>query len=100
MVTVFGSVAVGAMMLSYGLEARSRWFVLLFALASGATSLYSGLVAAYPITVIEAVVVPDRAPPLPTPDPNGARPHGSLGTCPALETGSTNTLDSPLHWMV
>ena len=55
MVTVFGSVAVGAMMLSYGLEARSRWFVLLFAVASGATSLYSGLVAAYPITVIEAV---------------------------------------------
>ena len=55
MVTVFGSVAVGAMMVAYGLEARSRWFVLLFAVASGATSLYSGLVAAYPITVIEAV---------------------------------------------
>ena len=55
MITVFGSVAVGTMMLSYSLEARSRWFVLLFAVASGATSLYSGLVEAYPITVIEAV---------------------------------------------
>jgi hypothetical protein len=55
MLTVFGSVAVGVMMLSYGLEARSKWYVLTFALASAATSLYSGLVAAYPITVIEAI---------------------------------------------
>ena len=55
MLTLFGSVAVGAMMLSYGLEARSKWYVPTFALASAATSLYSGLVEAYPITVIEAV---------------------------------------------
>ena len=55
MLTVFGSVAVGAMMLSYSLEARSKWYVLMFAFASAATSLYSGLVEIYPITVIEAV---------------------------------------------
>ena len=43
------------MMLSYTLEARSRWFVLVFAAASAATAVYSALTGVYPITVIEAV---------------------------------------------
>ena len=43
------------MMLSYTLEARSRWYVLLFAGASAATAVYSGLAGVYPITVIEAI---------------------------------------------
>ena len=51
MLTAFGSLAVGSMFVSYWLESRYRWFVLTFA----ATSVYSGLVAAYPITVIEAI---------------------------------------------
>ena len=55
MLTLFGSIAVSAMMVSYWLEPRSKWFVLLFAGGSAATALYSGLVEAYPITVIEAV---------------------------------------------
>jgi hypothetical protein len=55
MLTLFGSVAVAIMFLSYWLEPRSKWMVLIFAGASAATSLYSGLVAAYPITVIEAL---------------------------------------------
>ena len=55
MLTAFGSVAVGAMFVSYWLESRSRWYVLIFAAASAATAVYSGLVAAYPITVIEAL---------------------------------------------
>ena len=55
MLTAFGSVAVGVMFVAYWLEARSRWFVLIFAVASAATAVYSGLVAAYPITVIEAL---------------------------------------------
>ena len=55
MLTIFGSIAVAIMMLSYALETRSKWFVLLFSAASAATSVYSGLVEAYPITVIEAV---------------------------------------------
>ncbi len=55
MLTVYGSIAVTVMMVSYWLEPRSRWFVLLFAGGSAATALYSGLVEAYPITVIEAV---------------------------------------------
>jgi hypothetical protein len=55
MLTAFGSIAVAIMMLAYWLEPRSKWMVLLFAAASAATSLYSGLVEAYPITVIEAI---------------------------------------------
>ncbi|MCZ6789113.1 MAG: hypothetical protein O7D33_04090 [Chloroflexi bacterium] len=55
MLTLFGSIAVSVMMVSYWLEPRSKWFVLLFAGGSAATALYSGLVEAYPITVIEAV---------------------------------------------
>ena len=55
MLTVFGTVAVGVMFGSYWMEPRSRWFVLLFAAGSAATSAYSGLVEAYPITVIEAL---------------------------------------------
>ncbi len=53
MPTAFGSIAVGIMFTSYWLESRSRWFVLVFAVASVATAVYSGLLAAYPITVIE-----------------------------------------------
>ena len=55
MLTVFGSIAVGVMMASYWLEPRSKWFVMTFAGGSAATALYSGLVEAFPITVIEAV---------------------------------------------
>ena len=53
MLTAFGSVAVSVMLVSYWLEPRSKWFVLVFAIASAATAAYSGLVEAYPITVIE-----------------------------------------------
>ena len=55
MLTLFGAVAVTIMFLSYWIESRSKWFVLVFAGGSAATSLYSGLVEAYPITVIEAL---------------------------------------------
>ncbi len=55
MIILFGSAAVAAMMLSYWLEPRSKWFVSTFAAGPAATSLYSGLVGAYPITVIEAI---------------------------------------------
>ena len=55
MLTLFGSIAVTVMMVSYWLEPRSRWFILAFAGGSALTSLYSGLIGAYPITVIEAL---------------------------------------------
>ena len=55
MLTLFGSIAVSIMMLAYWFEARSRWYVLVFAGASAATAVYSGLAGVYPITVIEAI---------------------------------------------
>ena len=55
MLTLFGSIAVAIMLISYWLEPRSTWFILVFAGASAATSAYSGLAGVYPITVIEAL---------------------------------------------
>ncbi len=55
MLTLFGSIAVSIMLLAYWVENRSKWFVLIFAGGSAATSAYSGLVQAYPITAIEAL---------------------------------------------
>ncbi len=55
MLTVFGSIAVSIMFLSYWTEERSKWLVLVFAIGSGMTSLYSGLAEVYPITVIEGL---------------------------------------------
>lgn len=55
MLTLFGSIAVSIMMLSYWLEPRSKWYVALFAAASAATAVYSGLAEVYPIMAVEAV---------------------------------------------
>ena len=55
MLTIFGSIAVSIMFLSYWLEDRSKWMVLLFAAGSALTAAYSGLAAVYPITVIEGL---------------------------------------------
>jgi len=55
MLTIFGSVVVAIMFLSYWLEPQSRWYILIFAVASAATSVYSGLAEVYPIMVIEAL---------------------------------------------
>ena len=55
MLTLFGSIAVAVMFLSYWFEPKSKWFVLIFAGACVATSAYSALAEVYPITVIEAL---------------------------------------------
>ena len=55
MLTVFGSIAVTIMFLSYWLEHRSKWMVLLFAAGSALTAAYSGLAEVYPITFIEGL---------------------------------------------
>ena len=55
MLTIFGSIAVSIMVAAYWLEPRSRWFILVFAGASVATAVYSGLAEVYPITVIEPI---------------------------------------------
>ena len=55
MLTAFGAVAVTVMMLTYWLEPRSTWFILLFALACTASSVYGWLAGAWPFGVVEAV---------------------------------------------
>ena len=55
MLTIFGSVAVTIMFLTYWLEHTSKWMVLIFASGSALTAAYSGLAEVYPITVIEGL---------------------------------------------
>lgn len=51
----FGTAAVVAMLCFYALEPRGRSFVLLFAGACAASSLYAALIHAWPFAVVEAV---------------------------------------------
>ena len=53
--TLFGVVAVSTMLLFYALEPRDAAFVLAFAGASLASSIYGFLVGAWPFGVVEAV---------------------------------------------
>ena len=53
--TLFGLFAVTAMLVCYALEERSAWFVLAFAGACAAGSLYGFLQGAWPFGVVEAV---------------------------------------------
>jgi hypothetical protein len=53
--TTFGALAVTVMLLSYALERRSSWWVLVFALACGASSLYGWHSGVWPFGVVEAV---------------------------------------------
>ena len=53
--TLFGLVAVTAMLVFYALEDRSPWFVLAFAGACVLASAYGFLQGAWPFGVVEAV---------------------------------------------
>jgi uncharacterized membrane protein (DUF485 family) len=53
--TLFGALAVSAMLVFYALEARSAWFVLAFAGACLASSAYGFLQGAWPFGVVELV---------------------------------------------
>ncbi|HEY6309026.1 MAG TPA: hypothetical protein VI488_21495 [Candidatus Angelobacter sp.] len=53
--TLFGLVAVTAMVVMYALEARSHWFVLGFAFACALGSVYGFLQGAWPFGLVEAV---------------------------------------------
>ena len=53
--TLFGLVAVSAMLLFYALEERSHWFVLAFAGACAMGSAYGFLQGAWPFGLVEAV---------------------------------------------
>jgi hypothetical protein len=53
--TLFGLVAVAAMLVFYALEERSPWCVLGFAAACAAGSIYGFLQGAWPFGVVEAI---------------------------------------------
>jgi hypothetical protein len=53
--TLFGLFAVTAMLVTYALESRSRWFILAFAGACLLGSAYGFLQGAWPFGVVEAV---------------------------------------------
>ena len=55
LLTVFGALSVGAMLVFYALEHRSRRFVLAFAGACLASSVYGFLQGAWPFGVVELV---------------------------------------------
>jgi hypothetical protein len=53
--TLFGLLAVTAMLAFYALEDKSPWFILAFAGACALASLYGFLQGAWPFGVIEAI---------------------------------------------
>lgn len=53
--TLFGLVAVSAMLVCYAFEARSPWWSLAFAGACGLGSAYGFLQGAWPFGLVEAV---------------------------------------------
>lgn len=54
-VQAFGTAAVSAMVCFYALEPRGRGFVLLFAGACAASSIYAVLIEAWPFAGVEAI---------------------------------------------
>lgn len=55
LLTALGALAVSAMLLFYALEERSPWFVLAFAAACLASSVYGFLQGAWPFGVVELI---------------------------------------------
>lgn len=53
--TLFGACAVLVMLVSYALERRSVWWVLVFAVACAASSLYGWLAGTWPFGVVEGI---------------------------------------------
>jgi hypothetical protein len=53
--SIFGLIAVTAMVVAYAMEDRSHWFVLVFAAACLAGSVYGFLQGAWPFGLVEAV---------------------------------------------
>ena len=53
--TLFGLVAVTAMLIFYALEDHSPWFILAFAAACALASVYGFLQGAWPFGIIEAI---------------------------------------------
>lgn len=54
MLTAFGVIAAGAMVLSYALEARSARWIAVFAVACAATAVYGVLTEAWIFAILES----------------------------------------------
>jgi hypothetical protein len=54
-VPLFGLVAVTAMVVTYALEACSHWYVLAFAVACAAASVYAILIQSWPFAAVEGI---------------------------------------------
>jgi hypothetical protein len=57
LLTAFGLFAVTAMLICYGLEKRSHWFILAFAVSCAMGSVYGFLQGAWPFGLVESVWV-------------------------------------------
>jgi hypothetical protein len=55
LLSLFGLVAVTAMVVCYALEHRSSWFILAFAVACALGSVYGFLQGAWPFGIVEVV---------------------------------------------
>jgi hypothetical protein len=53
--TLFGLIAVTAMLVFYAMEKRSRWFILAFACSCVLASAYGFLQGAWPFGMVEAI---------------------------------------------
>jgi hypothetical protein len=53
--TLFGLIAVTAMLVTYTLEKRSQWFILAFAVSCLLGSIYGFLQGAWPFGLVEAI---------------------------------------------
>ncbi|MGA3238213.1 MAG: hypothetical protein ABSG03_18125 [Bryobacteraceae bacterium] len=53
--TLFGLVAVTAMLVCYTLEKRSHWFILAFAFSCAMGSIYGFLQGAWPFGLVESI---------------------------------------------
>lgn len=53
--TLFGLFAVSSMLVTYALETRSHWYVLLFSLSCALGSTYGFLQGAWPFGLVEAI---------------------------------------------
>lgn len=53
--TLFGAAAVSLMLVSYALEGRAAWWVLVFAFACAASSLYGFLAGTWPFGIVEGI---------------------------------------------
>jgi hypothetical protein len=53
--TLFGLFAVTAMLVTYALENRSRWFILAFSMTCVLGSIYGFLQGAWPFGIVEGI---------------------------------------------